>query len=290
LRVNLVVNPAAGRNASKYIRQIESVLKVQSVLKTFVTRKKGDACKYARRESGGDRIIIAGGDGTINEVINGILSSDSAVRRGVPLAVIPLGTANVLARELNIPEKIEDALNLALTGSEQVVSLGRINGRYFSLMAGIGFDGDTVAGVEGSTIKNIAGKAAYIFSGINVLRKYAPPLITLRTPDHELSGYTAVIGNAHFYGGRFSITPRASITEPLLDICVFRGRTRMDMLRFVKGVLTQEHLGFENVSYLKTSEVEVSSEGTVHVQIDGDYFGTLPAKIEVIKDAVSFVR
>ena len=90
--------------------------------------------------SGADRIIIAGGDGTINEVINGILSSDTADRRGVPLAVIPLGTANVLAKELNIPEKIEDALKLALAGSAQKVSLGRINGRYFSLMTGIGFD------------------------------------------------------------------------------------------------------------------------------------------------------
>jgi YegS/Rv2252/BmrU family lipid kinase len=290
LHVSLVVNPAAGSNSYKYIHQIESCLKTQSFFDTCITGKKGDAYEFARGVSGSDLIIIAGGDGTINEVINGILSSDTAVRRGVPLAVIPLGTANVLAKELNIPEKIEDALKLALTGSAQMVSLGRINGRYFSLMTGIGFDADTVAGVKDGAVKRILGKGAYIVSGINVLRKYEPALITVRTPDHELSGYTAVIGNSHFYGGRYSITPKASIREPLLDICVFRGKKRIDMLRYIRGVLTCKHLDFEDVSYVKASEVEVISEDIVHVQVDGDYLGMLPAKIDVIKDAVSFVR
>lgn len=290
MNASLVVNPAAGSRAYKYIHQIESVLKTQSILETCVTRKKGDACEFARGVSGADRIIIAGGDGTINEVINGILSSDTAGRSSAPLAVIPLGTANVLAKELNIPEKIEDAIKLALTGSAQEVSLGRINGRYFSLMAGVGFDAEAVAGVKDGAIKRISGKAAHIVSGMNVLRTYDPPLITLRTPDDELSGYMAVIGNAHFYGGRYSITPKASITEPLLDICVFKGRTRTDMLRFIKGVLCGNHMDFDDVSYIKASEVDVISEGTVHVQIDGDYLGTLPAKIDVVKDAVSFVR
>ena len=99
-----------------------------------------------------DRIIIASGDGTINEVINGIRNSQNRDLINTPVALVPLGTTNVLAKELGIPEKIEKAVDLALNGAAHKISLGRINGRCFSLMAGIGFDGETVLGVKAATL------------------------------------------------------------------------------------------------------------------------------------------
>ncbi len=236
-----------------------------------------------------DRILIASGDGTINQAINGLLNADNKELAYVPVALIPLGTTNVLAKDRAIPEKIEKAVDLALTGQGKKISLGRINGRYFSLMAGIGLDAEAVKGVRNGLLKKISGKLVHVVSGLEVLTRYRPPRITVKTPLGEMSGYTAVIGNTRNYGGFFYITPDASITEPKLDVCVFNGSTRKDFLRFVSGVLQKKHVTFSDVTFSKVTEMDITSEGTVHIQIDGNYFGTLPVQIDVVKDAMSLV-
>lgn len=289
MNVSLVVNPIAGNRAYRSINKIEAILRKKAALNTCITRKKGDAFEFAKQLGNTGRIIIASGDGTINEVINGILSSSNKDLADIPVALIPLGTTNVLAKELGIPESIEKAVDLALNRPARKISLGRINGHYFSLMAGIGFDGETVSGVKDGLIKKISGKGAHIVSGLKVLAGYNPPLITVKTSDDILTGYTVIVGNARNYGGYFHVTPNASITEPVLDLCVFSGSTRKDFLRLVFGVMQKKHLDFPDVAYGKFSEMEITSSGTVHVQIDGDYFGTLPVRIDVVKDAVSLV-
>jgi YegS/Rv2252/BmrU family lipid kinase len=289
LNVSLVVNPVAGNRAYRYIKKIESLLRNRVSLTTFITGKKGEAQAYAREVSPTDLIIIASGDGTINEVVNGLLSSEKPGQDKIPLALIPLGITNVLAKELGISEKIEQAIDIALTGTSRRISLGKINGRYFTLMAGIGFDGETVLNVKDNIIKKISGKGAHIISGINVLKRYNPPVIKIKTSESEFTGYTAIVSNARCYGGHYYVTPRACITDPVLDICIFSARRRRDLLRFVTGVIRKKHLSYHDVSYCKTSEVEISSDSEVHIQIDGDYFGTVPAKIVVIPDAVSLV-
>ncbi|MEK7238106.1 MAG: diacylglycerol kinase family protein, partial [Nitrospirota bacterium] len=273
MNVNLIVNPIAGNKALRSIKNIEDLLNKKASLTTFITQKKGDAELFARQITsefrgdnpplppftkggqGGDLVIIAGGDGTFNEVINGMLSSkeSAAKKKIVPLAFIPLGTTNVLAKELNIPEDVGKAVHLALTGAAKKISLGRINGRYFALMAGIGFDGETVLRVKDS-IKKISGKEAYIFSGIKALIKYNPSLIEIKTSEGTFTGYTAVAGKARCYGGNFHVTPQASLTEPLLDLCLFKGKTRKDLVRFIIGVIRGRHLNFNDVFYGKFSE------------------------------------
>jgi len=294
MNVSLIVNPIAGNKAFRSIKKIENLLKRKVSLNTFITQKKGDAESFARQISSEFRvpsselIIVAGGDGTFNEVINGILSFGKSELDKPPLALLPLGITNVLAKELGVPENIEKAINLALTGFPKRISLGRINGRYFASMAGIGFDGEVVFRLN-ENIKKISGKGSHILSGINCLMKYKPPLIEIKTQEGVLMGYTAVVGNASCYAGYFKITPKASLTEPLLDLCLFKGRTRKDLVRFVTGVIRKRHLDFDDVFYGKFSELEVSSEDKVHVQIDGDYFGTLPVKIDVVEDAVNVI-
>ena len=289
MNVNLVVNPIAGNRAYRSVNKLETILKERVSLTTLVTRNKGDAFEYAKNLKASDLIIVASGDGTVNEVINGLMNSGIAESQNIPVALIPLGTTNVLAKELGIPEQLDRAVDLALTGHAKKISLGRINGRFFTLMAGIGLDGEAVLGVKNNLIKKISGKGAHIVSGLKALAVYNPPVIKIKTPDNELSGYTAVISNAKCYGGFFQVTPEASVTESVLDICVLRGPKRKDMIRFVTGVIRKNHLKYEDVSYSKATEIEVTSEGKVHIQIDGDYLGTLPAKIDVLKDAVSLV-
>ncbi len=288
MNATLIINPIAGHKASKSICEIENLLRERVHLTTFVTSKRGDAFSYSKELSGADIILVASGDGTINEVINGILSSERPDQNRIPLALIPLGTANVLARELGIPGKIDKAVNIALSGNPRKISVGKINGRYFTLMAGMGFDGDTVLGVKGG-LKKILGKAAYIISGIKTLIKFNLPLIKIKTPQGKLEGYTAIISNVRCYGGYYYVTPEASITEPVLDICIFQGKTRKEFLQFVIGIVRGKHLKLPCVSYGKYSEFEMESDDIVHVQIDGDYFGALPVKIEIVRDAVSLI-
>ena len=156
------------------------------------------------------------------------------------------------------------------------------------LMAGIGFDGETVFGVK-SSLKKISGKFAYVISGIQTLIRFNLPLINIKTSGAEMKGHTAVISNVRCYGGHQYVTPEASITEPVLDICMFKGKTRTGFLRFVIDVLRGKHLKLPEVEYGKFEEFDITSDRTVHVQIDGDYFGTLPVKIEVVRDAVSLI-
>jgi YegS/Rv2252/BmrU family lipid kinase len=289
LNASLVVNPVAGSSSFRSLDRIKSLLQNKTSLSTFITEKQGDAFEFAKGLKKTDRIVVAGGDGTINEVINGLLSSEDPNTREIPISIIPTGTANVLSKELGIPEDIDGAVHRLISGSAGKISLGRINGRYFSLMTGIGFDGETVLGVKNDFIKKISGKLAHVVSGMKVLINYSPASIKIITPEKEIHGYLAVIGNAKCYGGFFYVTPDASLSEPNLDICLFQGRTRSALLRFIIGVLRQKHLDFKDIEYLKATEIEILSDSKVHVQIDGEYFGTLPVKIEVVRDAISIV-
>lgn len=291
MKVSLIINPISGNSSIRLVKNIKNLIERNTPSpEVFITEKQGDAAAFSMELSGTDLIIVAGGDGTLNEVINGVLSRQKSeqVKKTAPLALIPLGTANVMAKELGIPEEAEKAVHLAFNGTPKKISLGKINGHFFSLMAGIGFDGETVFRAK-NNIKKISGKGAYIFSGINALINYNPHLIEVKTSSGVFTGYNAVIGNARYYGGYFQVTPGADLKEPMLDLCLYNGETRRDLIRFISGVLRKKHLDFKDVIYGKFSELEITSKGAVHVQADGDYFGILPAKIESVKDAISLI-
>ncbi len=289
LNASLIVNPVAGNRLFSPLQKIETLLKQRVSLTTLTTQKKGDALAFAKDMPDTDIIIVAGGDGTFNEVINGMLKSEKAATSNIPLALIPLGTSNVLAKELCISTNIKKAVHQALTGTPKKISLGKINDRYFALMAGIGFDGETVFKVKNS-LKKTLGKGAYILSGFKVLAGHNPSFFEIKTSAQEIfKGYTAVVGKSRHYAGSFLVTPGANPVEPLLDLCLFQGRTRMDFLRFIFGVITKKHLNFKDIIYRKVSGLEITSPDNIHVQIDGDYFGTLPVKIGVLKNAISVI-
>lgn len=290
MKAALIINPVAGRRAKDSIAEIEQMIVQRVTLKTCTTEKRGDAFKFSRELKGVDRIIIAGGDGTINEVINGIMSSGKDELFSLPIAILPTGTTNVLARELSIPYQIDKAVDLALKGNPGKVSLGKIDGKYFSLMAGIGFDGDVVLDVENTRMKRYLGKAAYIFSGIKRFIKYRPAKISIRTCSTVDSGYLVIASNSRFYGGDFEIAPSASLSEPMLDVTVYGGRGRIALLGFIFGVITNNHHRLKDLRSFKSDRVELSSDREVNIQIDGDYHGKLPVTLEIVKDALSFVR
>ena len=289
--VLLIVNPAARKVSEWKITQAVSLLRETGYkVKTLHTEKSGDAEDFAKRavDEGISFIIAGGGDGTFNEVINGI-----AYTR-IKIAILPLGTANVLAKELGIPEDVKGAVTHAVKGKAHTISLGKIRcfrdsrpiTRYFCLMAGIGFDGRTVYGVNPS-LKKYSGKLAYILSGLKSLigSPFEPLKIFI---DHtECEGYSVIIGNASKYGGHYRVTPDANLLRPELYACIMRGKRRIDLLRYSFGIMIGRHLRFDDVLYLRASSVMI--EGNAHIQIDGDYLGRTPASITVAADAIQMV-
>ena len=287
----LISNPTAKRASDRKIAQASRYLMSKGYkVEVLFTGKKGHAENLAReaiRELP-SLIIAAGGDGTFNEVINGIAGSE------IPMAILPLGTTNVLAKEIGIPENVEGAMEIAVTGTTKTISLGKIAitrpsslvSRYFVLMAGIGFDGEAVFGIN-ETFKKISGKGAYIFSGLKVLPVFNPHELTFDIDGKTYSGYSAIISKTAKYGGDFKITPDARLTDPTLYICLFKGKKRLDVLRYVFGIATGSHLRFKDIEYLKAKRIQI--DGNAHIQIDGDYFGMTPAKIEVAPNTLRLI-
>jgi diacylglycerol kinase family enzyme len=235
------------------------------------------------------------------------------------MAILPLGTVSVLAHEIGLPLNLRKAVALALRGAPRRISLGKITfptlddapSHHFLLMAGIGFDGAVCYGIS-TGLKRRVGRLAYILSGLRVLVHYDPPPLLIRgsgvalidqgrrpgdvgrpiqdLPSPQpfaLTGYTMVAGKAACYGGPQKITVHAKLDEPALHVFVFHGRSRLALARLAAGIMLNRHLTFSDISYLVAQDLEVS--GLAHVQIDGDYAGVTPVRIEVVPDALNLV-
>ena len=323
----LIGNPASGRNALKKINEAAATIKNRRHnVEMLLTGKRGDAESFARQISrqsaveihppavpslvrGGLKggysnsellIVAAGGDGTYNEVINGIACTN------IPMAILPLGTTNVLAKELNIPENVEKAVDIALNGKIHTICLGKITcnpplplitkrgginyssllTRYFLLMAGIGYDAETVYGIK-KWLKKYSGNGAYILSGLKTLIRWAPDKLTFTMGGKSCKGYSAIICKASKYAGNFRIAPDADINKKNLYAFIMHSRNRLDILRYISGILMKQHLKFKDITYQQAENIEV--KGDAHIQIDGDYFGMTPARIEIVPDALKLV-
>jgi len=294
MKVTIIINPIAGKKKLSSVKQAIDILRSNDITpETRETTRAGDGYLFAQEEvkKGTEIVIAVGGDGTINEIANGLAGSS------VKLGVLPLGTANVFSLETQIPSDPVLAMNVILKGSATPLNLGHIRlrkisgegeaSRYFLLMAGVGFDGGVLNELKCGKVSKW-GKAAYIFTAIQVISKYTHSPLHLRIDQGEtIKGYSAVIGKAHYYGGKFQITPRASLTDNKLDLCVFQNKGVLNMLKYFFGILQMKHLTYTDVYYRKVKEIEISSPDEVFVQGDGDLFGRLPAYLSVKKKALT---
>lgn len=287
----LIANPAAQKVSGKKVAIASYYLQSKGYeVEVLYTMKRGDAEALAKTSllRQPSLVIAAGGDGTFNEVANGLAGSD------IPMAILPLGTTNVLARELELPVTVQGALERALRNKPQSVSLGKITltsssagaTRFFILMAGVGFDAMAVHGTS-EPLKKYARQGAYILSGLKTFLKFHPSLLTFTLDGKEYKGYSGIICNASKYGGPFSVAPDAQLKNPVLYACIFRGGRRVDIVRYVLGILAGTHLKYRDIEYLKAEQVTIT--GSADIQIDGDYFGITPAKVEVIPNALKLI-
>ncbi len=218
-------------------------------------------------------LIVYGGDGTIRQAL------ESAVVAGVPMAVLPAGTVNLLAREMGIPLDPERAADL-VGKSRRRIFLGQGNGHYFHHMAGIGLDAFVVQQLP-AWQKRAFGAAAYGMTALTALWRYPMPSFEICLDDGERQRATfALVANSPRYGGGFRIVPKASLYRDSLDVCLFTSRCRLRFFVYLWGVLWGRHLSYPDVIYRSSRHLEVGGETTVPVQLDGEFIGTLPMNFE----------
>jgi len=271
----VIINPTArGERARDLCRKIEH-LSTRAYVR--ITNAPGEARALAEQAAaeGCERIVAAGGDGTINEVVNGIAGSRTA------LGLLPLGTMNVFATELGLPiGNLRKCWDIIVHGQVKAVDLLRANDRHFVQLAGIGFDAQIVAATS-FDFKKTLGPLSYIISATQIAAN-KPPLLTVRGGGPTREGSFVMIGNGRFYGGPFILFKEARIDDGMLDVLIFKNLGYLDIVRYFQAVMLGNHTALSDVEYFQTPQVRVTSTGPVPVEVDGDVIGTLPVTFKVL--------
>lgn len=258
----------------------------------LATSGPGDAVTLARQaaEAGADLVVAAGGDGTVNEVVNGLCLVEAARRPA--MAVFPMGTVNVFAREVGMSRDPMDAWGEVMSGRRQTVDVGvaaHAGGeRWFVQLAGAGMDAEAIRRVRWR-LKQWAGPLAYLWAGLGVLTR-ALPEIQVRSGVKTASGPLALVGNGRLYGGGFRVFPGAVLDDGLLDVSVLRRAHPLALARATVAAWHGRANGLPGVAHFQGCVVEMRSEqGSARFQVEGDDVGTLPVAFRVEPRALRVV-
>ncbi|MBR9973158.1 diacylglycerol/lipid kinase family protein [Magnetospirillum sulfuroxidans] len=287
-RCLVIHNPTAGRRRKKRLADVLERLQALGCLVTAVqTTQRGDAEAYARAASPADYdvIVAAGGDGTVNEVVNGMVDGPG----GVALAVIPLGTANVLALEIGLdPKNSEQIAQTIADGPVHNVHLGVANGRHFVLMAGAGLDAHVVEGVN-IALKRATGKLAYVVESVKQAFGYDFPEITVRANGEIYEGRMAVACKGRYYGGPFIAAPDARLESPKLEVCILPKSGVAGMMRYGLALPMNKLSDLPEVMVISAESMVIMGPRGAPLQGDGDIVARLPAEISIAPQTVQLI-
>jgi diacylglycerol kinase (ATP) len=301
----LIYNPTSGGRRHRRFQEIEEAVRILKeagiTVELAPTSEGGHAEEIARLavEQHREMVIACGGDGTINEIINGLAGSQ------VPMALLPAGTANILAKELGIPWDIPRAARLIPEGVIRRIALGMAtfaggngngggalpaNGRYFLSVGGAGPDGAIVNGVDGALKKKV-GVAAYWLEGMKQLFSYDFPEMRVRSNGTDHLASIIVVGRTANYGGPFKITTNATLFDDSFEFLTNSTRSRLQYLACLPALWLGKIRGMNGIKMWKASEVLCESAGAnpVFAQVDGEPIGPLPLRFRIVPDALSLL-
>ncbi len=291
-RTLVVFNPTAGQaDPERVRRQIGGAFAVRGASFEMVeTTGGGDAERLARTaaELGFRAVVAAGGDGTLAEVITGLAGS------GVPLGIIPQGTANIVASNLNLPFEVEGAVDVIVNGSPVPMDIGQMDdGRYFALIAGAGWDGEVMRDAT-RELKDRLGFGAYLFAALRNVASPPSSLFRIQADDQEfeIRAATVLVANVgqifhSLLPVEFKLAPATSVNDGMLDICIFAPRTLPDVAAVLWKVASRRYVGDQRMIYLKAKTIRIESDPATIVQVDGDVTGTTPLTARAIPGGVS---
>lgn len=281
----LIFNPAARGGKAKNLKSHLGDL--ASICRLLPTTGPGDARKLAAQAvaEGFLTIIAAGGDGTVNEVVNGIGDVPGGFERA-RLGVLPIGTINVFARELGMPSRFRDCFEILKRGREELIDLpvaefgadGKSERRFFVQLGGAGIDSRAVELVSWE-LKKKTGPLAYVYAGFKAFLE-PHPKITVQA-GQTCAGDLVLFGNGRFYGGSFQFFPMAGLQNGVIDLCIFPKATLMQILMVGLGLLIAKPLRFSSAIHLQAQEFLLTSDIRACLELDGEFVGELPAKISV---------
>jgi len=258
---------------------------------SIATSGPGHAGEIARCavDRGADLILVAGGDGTINEAVNGMVHSH------VPLGILPAGTANVLANELGIGKTMETAASFLAGSIQERVALGLLTSesedmeRHFLLMAGAGLDADIVYNLN-PRMKEAVGKMAYWIGGFSKLGRRIPEFKVLAN-GHEYCASFALLSRVRNYGGDLEIAPTISLLDDEFEMVLFEGESSFGFLKYMLAVVVRQQQTMPGITILRTRQAVFSArEGSsIHVQVDGEYAGLAPARVQIVPNALTLL-
>ncbi|MBI2193656.1 MAG: diacylglycerol kinase family lipid kinase [Planctomycetes bacterium] len=281
-RVLLIVNPVSGRGRGREAAPaiVQHLEQARIRAEIYYTAQAGDARKRAseiRNEY--DLVAAVGGDGTLNEVLNGLAAP-------LPLGLFPLGTANVLALELGIPRTPDAFAHLVARGRTAEIDLFRANGRIGFFSLGAGFDGMVVEQHHRDR-RGATSKWAYVPAVVHCLRNYRTPDLRVTLDGERWEGIPQVIiANTRHYGGRlFSLAADRRMDDGLYECYLFRGRGRWAIVRYLARALTRRLLRGDDPALRRAGRIDIESVRPIPYQIDGDFGGWTPVQIEVLPRA-----
>ena len=271
----VILNPAAhSERALRKRAQVESLARDCVVC---ATTRTGEAELMARRgvEEGFDKIVAAGGDGTINEVVNGLADTD------VTLGVLPIGTMNVFATELGLPvHDLEFCWNIVKGDSTRSVDLPRANQKFFVQLAGVGLDAQVVQETS-SQLKRNFGPLSYLISAAQIAARQ-PPRLFIQSEDASIDeGSFVLVGNGRLYGGRFPFFKHAVIDDGLLDVIVFKRLGYLEIIKYLQDVIFSSEIRVPEIEYFQTRRLRVDSDQSVPVEVDGELVGNCPVQFSL---------
>jgi diacylglycerol kinase (ATP) len=277
----LLYNPAAGRTPlppERLRRLLEKLLSMGIRCEAVMSHPDGSTESPRLDLRNKSLLLVYGGDGTIHQAVQQVAANP------VKVALLPAGTANVLARELGVPLDPDRAVDLIAQGKTRRIFLGQSEGRYFHLMAGVGLDAYVINAV-GLGLKKRLGIGAYWVAGLLAFRRYPLTEFDIEIDGETHRGTFAVIANARNYGGSLLIAPEADLTEPCLDVCVFGSRRKRRFFRYLFAAFRGSHIRLPDVTYRKATSVRVLGP-PLPVQMDGEVVGQTPISLSLYSPGI----
>lgn len=230
-----------------------------------------------------DILAVSGGDGTINEVINGLKPN------GPVLAVIPNGTANVLAHEIGLSQQPEAIARVIAESQPCAVNIGRANGRCFAMMAGVGFDAHVVAAVTPG-LKRWLRKGAYVWRSLVQMPTFGAPRYRISIDGRELDAASAIVANGRLYAGTFLVAPMANLDQALFHVCLFKRGGAINVMRYGAAMLANRLPSLPDFEIHTGHVVEIEGRVAEPVQADGDIIARLPVRITIAEQPLWILR
>ncbi|SDX97403.1 diacylglycerol kinase (ATP) [Evansella caseinilytica] len=279
-RARLIYNPSSGREQmKKHLPYVLDRLEQAGYEASAHATTGKDCAKRAARtacERNFDLVIAAGGDGTINEVVNGIAEQEYRPSLGI----IPAGTTNDFARALHIPKDIVEACDILCDGRLQQIDIGKVGNQYFINIAGAGTLTELTYEVP-SKLKTMMGQVAYYVKGIEKLPRIRPSRVTIEYDGKWFEGEIMLflVSNTNSVGGFEKLAPNAYLNDGMFDLLILKKTNLADVVRLVSSALRGDHIFDERVIYVQASRIKVHAEQELHLNVDGEYGGELPGEL-----------